>query len=132
MNITGLGEIASKAKRHRADTAFLHRFRTVSLIALITDAVAQSIYERLAADGRLYIATRDANHYTFSADGASLKSELARRTLHMLSLLGIGGGRQLAVTAYCGHSFFDARLKCETGAQLKIPSASYPEIETLQ
>jgi putative Ca2+/H+ antiporter (TMEM165/GDT1 family) len=28
------------------------------------------------------------------------------------------------------HSFFDALLKRETGAQLKIPSASYLEIET--
>lgn len=105
MNITGLGEIASKANRHLANTAFLHRFCTVSLIAVITDAVAQSIYERLAVDGRLYIATGGANHYTFGDDGASLKSELARRTLHMLGLLGIDGGRQLAVTAYCAQLF---------------------------
>jgi hypothetical protein len=78
------------------------------------------------------IATRSANQYAFGDDGASLKSELARRTLHMLGRLGIDGGRQLAVTAYCIHCFFDALLKRESCAQLKIPSASYPEIETFQ
>jgi len=61
MNITGLGKIASKANSHLTNTAFFHRFRTVSLVAVITGAVTQSIYEQFAVDGRLYIGTRGAN-----------------------------------------------------------------------
>jgi hypothetical protein len=49
----------------------------------------QSIYERLPVDGRLLIAIRGANHYTFSDDGASLKSELARRTLRTLGACSV-------------------------------------------
>ena len=90
----------------------------------------QSIYDRLPPDGRLFVAIRGANHFTFSDDGALLKSELVRRTLRAFGALGIDGQRQLAVTAYCVRSFFDAHLKHQAG--LKISSESYPEIEILQ
>ena len=46
-----------------------------------------------------------ANHFTFSDDGALLKSGLFR------VLLGVNGRRQLAQTAQTVRSFFDAHLK---------------------
>ena len=61
----------------------------------------QSIYDRLPLDGRLRIAIRGANHFTFSDDGALLKSHIVLRTLRVLGILGIDGRRQLAVRAYC-------------------------------
>jgi dienelactone hydrolase len=92
----------------------------------------QSVYDRLPADGRLRIVIRGANHFLFSDDGALLKSHMVLRTLRMLGILGIDGRRQLAVTAYCVHSFFDAYLKKAGPSQLKIPSALYPEIQVLE
>ncbi|MBI3681181.1 MAG: family membership [Acidobacteria bacterium] len=92
----------------------------------------QSIYDRLPPDGRLRIAIRGANHFTFSDDGALLKSRVVRRTLRMLGMLGIDGRRQLAVTAYCVHSFFDAYLKGASVSRLKISSPLYPEIQVLE
>jgi predicted dienelactone hydrolase len=89
----------------------------------------QSIYDRLPLDGRLRIVIRGANHFTFSDDGALLKSHIVLRTLRGLGILGIDGRRQLAVTAYCVHSFFDAYLKGESVSRLKISSPLYPEIQ---
>jgi dienelactone hydrolase len=89
----------------------------------------QSIYDRLPPDGRLRIAIRGANHFLFSDDGALLKSHILLRMLRMLGIVGIDGRRQLAVTAYCVHSFFDARLKGESVSPLKISSPLYPEIQ---
>jgi dienelactone hydrolase len=92
----------------------------------------QSVYDRLPADGRLRISIRGANHFLFSDDGALLKSHIVLRTLRMLGILGIDGRRQLAVTAYCVHSFFDAYLKGAGVSRLKISSPLYPEIEVLE
>gem|GEM_PF-285574 len=92
----------------------------------------ESIYDRLPADGRLRIAIRGANHFTFSDDGALLKSAIVRRTLRIFGMLGIDGRRQLSVTAYCVRSFFDTYLKSERGSPLKISSALYPEIEFIE
>jgi len=92
----------------------------------------QSIYDRLPADGRLRIAIRGANHFTFSDDGALLKSRTVRGALRLLGKLGIDGRRQLAVTAYCVHSFFDAYLKEASVSRLKIFSPLYPEIQVLE
>ena len=91
----------------------------------------QSIYDRLPADGRLFIAIRGANHFLFSDDGALLKSHIVMGTLRMLGMVGIDGRRQLAVTAYCVHSFFDAYLKGASVSRLKISSPLYPEIQYL-
>jgi dienelactone hydrolase len=90
----------------------------------------QSIYDRLPADGRQRIAIRGASHFLFSDDGALLKSHIVMRTLRMLGLVGIDGRRQLAVTAYCVHSFFDAYLKGES-SRPRISSKRYPEIQWL-
>jgi len=49
----------------------------------------------------------------------------------MLGLVHIDGRRQLAITAYCIHSFFDAYLKESGASQLKISSPLYPEIQVL-
>lgn len=89
----------------------------------------QSVYDRLPADGRLWIAIRGANHFTFSDDGALLKSGLVRRVLRLAGMLGIDGARQLAVTAYCVHTFFDAYLKGTGASRLQIPSSQYPELQ---
>jgi dienelactone hydrolase len=92
----------------------------------------QSVYDRLPADGRLRITIRGANHFTFSDDGALLKSRIVRGVLHLFGKLGIDGRRQLAVTTYCVHSFFDAYLKGQSVSRLKISSPLYPEIHLLE
>src|SRR6266849_7484602 len=95
-------------------------------------AGVQSVYDRLPADGKLRISIRGANHFTFTDDGALLKSHVARAVLRVFGKLGIDGRRQLAVTAYCVHSFFDAYLKGASVARLKISSPLYPEIQVLE
>jgi predicted dienelactone hydrolase len=92
----------------------------------------QSIYDRLPPDGRLRVEIRGANHFLFSDDGALLKSHIVLRTLRVLGLVGIDGRRQLAVTAYCVHSFFDAYLKGATVTRLNISSPLYPEVRVLE
>jgi predicted dienelactone hydrolase len=92
----------------------------------------QSIYDHLPPDGRLQIAIRGANHFLFSDDGALLKSHIVMRTLRGVGIVRIEGRRQLAVTAYCLHSFFDAYLKGASVSPLKISSPLYPEIQVLE
>jgi len=92
----------------------------------------QSIYDRLPSDGRLRIAIRGTNHFTFSDDGALLKSGIVRGALRLFGKLGIDGRRQLAVTAYCIHTFFDAYLKGPSSSPLRMSSALYPEIQVIQ
>jgi len=92
----------------------------------------RSIYARLLGDRRLEIVIRGANHFGFSDDGGLLKSHIVLGTLRMLGILGIDGRRQLAVTAYCVHSFFDAYLKGPGVSRLKISSPLYPEIQVLE
>ncbi len=88
----------------------------------------QSIYDRLPVDTRLRVEIRGANHFTFSDDGAVLKSRLVRGLLHVFGMLGLDGRRQLAVTAYCVRSFFDEYLKGAGGSHLDIASPLYPEV----
>jgi predicted dienelactone hydrolase len=92
----------------------------------------QSIYDRLPADGRLHVKISGANHFLFSDDGALLKSHIVMRTLRALGVVGIDGRRQLAVTVYCVHSFFDAYLKGTSVSRLNISSPFYPEIHVLE
>jgi hypothetical protein len=56
------------------------------------------------------IAIRGAGHFLFSDDGALLKSRILMGALRMFGVIGIDRRRQLAVTTYCVHSFFDAYL----------------------
>ncbi|MEA2761112.1 MAG: hypothetical protein QOD47_396 [Gemmatimonadaceae bacterium] len=92
----------------------------------------QSIYDRLPRDERLRVAIRGANHFTFSDDGALLKSRMVRGILRTFGKLGIDGPRQLAITAYCLRSFFDAHLKGPTGSAVSLSSSLYPEIQILE
>ena len=88
----------------------------------------QSIYDRLPVDSRLRIAIRGAAHFAFSDDGALFKSHV----VHVVARLSIDPRRQLAVTAYCVHSFFDAYLKEAGASRPKLSSPLYPEIEILE
>jgi pimeloyl-ACP methyl ester carboxylesterase len=45
-------------------------------------ADVQSLYDRLPTDSRLRVSIRGANHFTFSDDGALLKSRVVRGLLH--------------------------------------------------
>jgi len=92
----------------------------------------QSIYDRLPVNGRLRIAIRGANHFLFSDDGALLKSHIVLRMLRVFGVVGIDGRRQLAVTAYCVRSFFDAYLKRASVSRLNLSSPLYPEIQVLE
>ena len=80
----------------------------------------------------MLIKIRGANHFFFNDDGALLKSRIVLGTLRKLGILGIDGRRQLAVTTYCVHSFFDAYLKGPSVSRLKISSPLYPEIQVLE
>jgi predicted dienelactone hydrolase len=91
-----------------------------------------SIYDRLPPEERFLYSIRGANHFTFSDDGALLKSWVFRFALHLFGKLSIDGRRQLAVTAYCVHSFFDEYLKGLPGSRIKVPSSLYPELQPLQ
>lgn len=53
----------------------------------------QSVYERVPAGERLRVMIRGALHYTFSDDGALLKSRLMRGVLRALGMLSIDGPR---------------------------------------
>ena len=55
-----------------------------------------------------------------------------RKVLRLLGMLGIDGRRQLVVTAYCVHSFFDAYLKVANASPPKMASPLYPEIQVLE
>ncbi len=92
----------------------------------------RSIYDRLPPDGRAFLEIRGANHFLFSDDGALLKSHIVLRALRALGVVGIDGRRQLAVTAYCVHTFFDAHLKGTSVSRLNISSPLYREIEVLE
>jgi dienelactone hydrolase len=89
----------------------------------------RSIYDRLPPDGRLLITIRGANHFTFSDDGALLKSRLFRTALWLFGKLDMGGRRQLAITADCVHSFFDAHLKSAASSRVDLSFTRYPEIQ---
>jgi hypothetical protein len=82
-------------------------------------------------DKRLRIAIRGASHFTFSDDGAVLKSRVVRGALRMAGMLHIDARRQLAITSYCVHTFFEAYLKQTTNTPLDITTSLYPEIQVL-
>jgi dienelactone hydrolase len=91
----------------------------------------QSIYDRLPAESRLRLTIRGANHFTFTDDGALLKSHLVRGIFRATGRLGMDGPRQLAITSYCLRSFFDAYLKDTHDVRRKIPSPLHPEIQVV-
>ena len=50
----------------------------------------------------------------------------------MLGILGLDGRRQLAVTVYRVHGFFDAYLKGAGGSRPEMSSPAYREIQVLE
>lgn len=90
-----------------------------------------SVYQRIPSNERLLVTIRGANHFTFSDDGALLKSRFLRGVLRMMGTLGIDGDRQLSVTAYCLHTFFDYYLQHSSVSPPQIASPIYPEIQVL-
>jgi len=91
----------------------------------------QSIYDRIPPNRRLRVAIRGAFHFMFSDDGALLKSGIVRGVLRLSGKAAIDGPRQLAVTTYCVHTFFDHYLKGTGGSRLSLSSPQYPEIQAL-
>jgi len=55
-----------------------------------------------------------------------------RGVLRALGKLRIDARRQLAVTSYCVHTFFDHFLKGPGSSALNIASPRYPEIQVLK
>ena len=92
----------------------------------------RSIYDHIPADRRLLVTIRGAFHYTFSDDGAIMKSMVVRGLLRVFGRLGMSGRRQLAVTAFCVRAFFDMYLKGDGGLRVIIASPAYPEIRVLE
>jgi predicted dienelactone hydrolase len=92
----------------------------------------QSIYDRLPPNERAFVKIRGANHFLFSDDGALLKSHIVMGTLRKLGIVRIDGRRQLAATAYCLRTFFDAYLKRSSESPPKLVSSLYPEIQVLE
>jgi dienelactone hydrolase len=91
----------------------------------------RSIYDRQPADRRLEIVIRGANHYTFSDDGAMLKSPLVMPVLRVLGIVRLDGRRQVAITAHYISTFFDVYLKGAPASELKSQTG-YPEIEYIR
>lgn len=88
----------------------------------------QRAYQREPAEDRMKVMIKGANHFTFSEDGAMLKSGVLRGIMRVVGLLGIRGRRQVEVSAYAVGSFFDARLRNAGRARGTLTSSSYPEI----
>ena len=84
----------------------------------------QGIYDRQPPQSRRRMVIRGAHHFTFSDDGALLKSALFRGVLRVFAGLRISGRRQLEITAYAVRTFFDQHLKGSTdqSAMLAMPS----------
>jgi dienelactone hydrolase len=108
-----------------------HRHESDSTSVQIKQDI-QSIYERVPADRRQRVAIRGAFHFMFSDDGAVRKSGIVHGALRVLGRLGIDPRRQLAVTTYCVHTFFDHYLEGAGGSSYTISSSLYPEIQVLQ
>ena len=92
----------------------------------------QGIYERQPRDTRLRVAIQGAHHFTFSDDGALLKSGLFRGLLRLFGVLGINGRRQVEVTAYLVRTFFDVHLKGTTKGSGVLMAAAFPEIVVVE
>ena len=96
------------------------------------EAAIQSIYDRLPQRARLRLSIRGASHFFFSDDGALLKSHIVLGALRRLGIVGMDGRRQLAVTAHCLRTFFDAYLVEGGASRPTIASPLYHEIEVVQ
>jgi Platelet-activating factor acetylhydrolase, isoform II len=126
-----LGSVIHEGMRQPFMFVFSDQIHATDPESRRVQADIQSIYDRLPVDGRWRLSIRGSNHFTFSDDGALLKSGLVRGALRMFGALKIDGARQLAVTAYCVRSFFDGHVKETSRSSPAIASPLYPEIEFL-
>ena len=94
-------------------------------------ADVQSLYDRAPPDRRAYVSIAGGSHFTFSDDGALLKSGLIRGVLRLFGKLRIDGRRQLEVAAYAVRAFFDATLNATSASRPALASTSYPELRGL-
>ena len=78
----------------------------------------------------MYIA--GANHFFFSDDSALLKSHLLIGALHLLGGVHLSGEEQLADTAYCLRTFFDAEFSTPTSTALMLTSPQHPNVRALE
>ena len=88
----------------------------------------QSIYDHLPRDRRWWIRIRGANHFLFNDDGAMLKSPPLMWAMRTSGIVGLDGGRQIAVTRHVISTFFDVTLQGAPAADLRNQSG-YSEIE---
>ena len=93
----------------------------------ITEQI-QGVYDRQPPDLRMRAVIRGAHHFTFSDDGALLKSAVFRGLLRLLGRLHLDGRRQVEVTAHALHTFFDAHLKGKPGWRSAFTSPAFPEL----
>lgn len=82
----------------------------------------KSIADRLPPREGLTVSIHGASHFLFSDDGALLKSHILVGILRFIGAVGIDGRRQIAVTAHCVSSFFDASLRGSGGAPIDVSS----------
>jgi len=87
----------------------------------------QSIYSHLP-NGRLLIAIRGANHFSFS-DQILLKSPYLIGLLRRLGFGNLDGRRGLAITAEYVHTFFDVYLKDAPSTLLTNIARQYSEVQ---
>lgn len=89
-------------------------------------AEIQSIYGRLP-DGRLCLAIRGANHFSFS-DQILLNSQAALGLFRLAGFGGLDGRRGLAISAGCVRTFFDVNLNGAPAAALTSLTGRYREV----
>lgn len=126
------GRLAGTLDRSTVTVPFLwllsdHGAPRDSVSRLIMSQI-QGAYERQPAESRMQVMITGASHFTFSEDGALLKSGVLRGAMRVLGLLGIPGRRQVEVSAYALGSFFDAWLRRGGSAPPALASPSYPEL----
>jgi predicted dienelactone hydrolase len=90
----------------------------------------RSLYAHLPSDTRLSLSIRGANHFSFNDEVGVMTSRVVLGLLRLVGALRIDGRRQLAVTTYCVHTFFDAHLK-QRATRPNLLSPQYPELEAL-
>jgi len=86
----------------------------------------QSIFDRQPPESRVSATIRGAAHFTFSDDGALLKSGLFRLILRVMGRLHIAGRRQVEVTAYGVRTFLNAHLR--GAGPVVLTSSQFPEL----
>jgi pimeloyl-ACP methyl ester carboxylesterase len=90
------------------------------------------LYDRAPVDRRRSVFIRGANHFTFSDDGALLKSGFVRLVLRLAGQLHIDGRRQLEATSYCLRTFFQTYLQSPSPRTPCATVPSYPELQELE